>query len=217
MQNRLTFRAEAKRTSRSTLASSIQVKATPANNRFKDVLAIKPESSADRPLDSTEDLIPPSSVGFMIPSTGHRHGHRDALADDFSSPAIDFFGATPVRTSTQRTFIKRLPDHEPAAVPMPVPVSVSPLPPPLYKSNKPSRTEGDDDDDENPPYRHNTLSSMGARPPCHQDEELVVTPIKKIVSRPQSFQTPLPGGYSAQPSTVSIYDKLGWDNEFDDL
>ncbi|KAG6002547.1 hypothetical protein E4U21_002971 [Claviceps maximensis] len=204
---------KARRTARSTLSSSIQVKATPANNRFRNVLAIKSVSSVDNLPDSTEELIPPSSVGYMIPSTGHRHGRRDALADT-SSPraAMDFFGATPVRTSTQRSFIKRLPDGESAAVPVPVPA----LSTPLRRTNKPALAGGGGDHDENQPHRH-TSSFMGARPPRYQDEELMATPIKRTVSRPQLFQTPPPGGPSARPSTVSIYDKLGWDDEFDDL
>ncbi|KAG5977432.1 hypothetical protein E4U55_006756 [Claviceps digitariae] len=206
---------KAKRTARSTLASSVQVKATPANNRFKDVLALKPESSTDRLLDSTEDLIPPSSIGYMVPSTGHRHGHRDALAET-SSPAMDFFGATPIRACTQRSFIKRLPDDELGAMPM------LPLSPPLCKSNKSARIDGsdDDDDDEAPLHRHHTSSSTAARPPRPPHEDVPATPIKRNgnISRSQSFQTPpLPGGYSARSTELSIYDKLGWDNEFDDL
>ncbi|KAG5923717.1 hypothetical protein E4U42_004850 [Claviceps africana] len=195
---------KAKRTTRSTLASSIQVKATPANNRFKDALAMKPESDADGALDSTEELIPPSSIGHLIPSTGHRHGHRDALG----LAAMDFLEATPVRASTRRSFIKRMPDDELAAVP--------PSSPPLGQSNQPSRSH----DDRGAPTRHTSSSassSVGARTPSDEAEDLMATPSKRSVPRRQSLETRLPGGPCAQPSTVSIYDKLGWDNEFDDL
>ncbi|KAG5966015.1 hypothetical protein E4U58_002627 [Claviceps cyperi] len=164
-----------RRTARSTLAPSIQVKATPANNRFKDALPIKLEStSTDRPQSNSEDLIPPSSIGHMVPSTEHRHGHRDALADS-TSPAMDFLAETPVRASTQHSFIKRLPRN-----------------------------------DETSPTRHSSSRDV------HGDQELMATPIKKSVSKLRFAETPV-GGHAARSEKVSIYERLGWDDEFDDL
>ncbi|KAG6215186.1 hypothetical protein E4U34_005754 [Claviceps purpurea] len=164
-----------RRTARSTLAPSIQVEATPANNRFKDALPIKLEStSTGRPQSNSDDLIPPSSIGHMVPSTEHRHGHRDALADS-TSPAMDFLAETPVRASTQHSFIKRLPR-----------------------------------DDGTSPTRHS--SSRDA----HGDQELMATPIKKSVSTLRFAETPMEG-HAARSEKVSIYERLGWDDEFDDL
>lgn len=110
----------------------------------------------------------------MVPSTEHRHGHRDALADS-TSPAMDFLAETPVRASTQHSFIKRLPR-----------------------------------DDETSPTRHS--SSRDA----HGDQELMATPIKKSVSKLRFAETPV-GGHAARSEKVSIYERLGWDDEFDDL
>ncbi|KAG6056296.1 hypothetical protein E4U17_002309 [Claviceps sp. LM77 group G4] len=164
-----------RRTARSTLAPSIQVKATPANNRFKDALPIKLESiSTGRSQSNSEDLIPPSSIGHMVPSTEHRHGHRDALADS-TSLAMDCLAETPVRASTQHSFIKRPPR-----------------------------------DDETSPTRH--TSSRGA----HEDQEIMATPIKKSISKLRFAEMPV-GGHAARSEKVSIYERLGWDDEFDDL
>ncbi|KAG6042258.1 hypothetical protein E4U41_000002 [Claviceps citrina] len=187
-----------RRTTRSTLASSIQVKATPANNRFKDVLAIQTESSAGKPLDdSTEELIPPSSVGHMIPSTGHRHGHRDALADSVS-PAMNLVAGTPVRPSTRHSFLKRSVLDGQA-------LGLSP-PPPFgdHRDDAHSRRTADD-------------TSLSARPLPGRAQEVMATPVKRGVSKLELIRTPVSAEHAGRPNRVSIYDRLGWDDEFDDL
>lgn len=185
---------------RSSLASSIQVQATPANKRFQDVLATEPGSDAGKPLNSTEELIPPSSVGHMVPSTGHRHGHRDALADSVA-PAMDLVGGTPARSSTQHSFIRRMAHDEPA---MP---SSSPL-----VGNKAANI------DDFAPCRSTATASMGARPTSPDGTQgVMATPAKRTVSRLELTQTLLSPHGPNQLNKVSIYDKLGWDDDFDDL
>lgn len=184
---------------RSALASSIQVKATPANNRFKDVLAMKPESFADDPLDGMEELIPPSSVGHLIPSTGHRHGHRDALADSVS-PAMDHVGGTPARPSMQTSFIRRMAHEGPAIPPS------SPL-----MSRRATAVN------ESPVPRSVDSISAGFRSVTKRSDEIMATPVRKSVSRLDLIQSPVPMQEPDQPKRVSIYEKLGWDDDFDDI
>ncbi|QPH01037.1 hypothetical protein C2857_005229 [Epichloe festucae Fl1] len=180
-----------RRMARSSLASSIQVQATPANKRFQDVLAIQPESDAGKPLNSTEELIPPSSVGHMVPSTGHRHGHRDALADCVS----------PARPSTQHSFIRRMAHDEPAMPPS------SPL-----VGNKAASI------DDFAPSRSTATASTGARPTSSDGAQgVMATPVKRTVSRLELIQTPVSAHGPNQLNKVSIYDKLGWDDDFDDI
>ncbi|OAQ84344.1 DNA replication regulator Sld3 [Purpureocillium lilacinum] len=78
-----------KKVSRTSLGSNI-VKATPANNRFWDALAAKRETSADCTYERTDELIPPSSIGPLVPSTTSSMGHRDAYVGS-TSPAIELY------------------------------------------------------------------------------------------------------------------------------
>jgi hypothetical protein len=180
------------------LASSIQVKATPANNRFKDALALESETLADISIGGMEELIPPSSVGHLIPSTGHRHGHRDALADSVS-PGLDLVGGTPARPSSQASFIRRMAHDEPAILPSS----------PLMSRNTIMGEES--------PGPRRAVSWMGVQPPPRQSVEVLATPIKKSISRLDLMQSPVPPHERNQQSKVSIYEKLGWNYDFDDI
>ncbi|KAL2132637.1 hypothetical protein VTI74DRAFT_3576 [Chaetomium olivicolor] len=72
-------------------ASAVQVKATPANNRYKDVLAVKSTTSNSQPLPFFD--IPPSSASIVPAST---------LPRKFANrlPPTDRVQATPLRPST---------------------------------------------------------------------------------------------------------------------
>ncbi|KAK2612434.1 hypothetical protein QQS21_001538 [Conoideocrella luteorostrata] len=199
---RVTTSLSAKKTRkvpRSSLASSVQVKATPANNRFKDVLAVKPESSVDIPLDSTEELVPLSSLGHLVPSTGHRHSHRDALADSVS-PAVDYVGGTPIRPSTQPSFIRRVAHDEPKI-----------LPPSPLNHRKTALIE-----DFSQPQSTITASAS-SQPPIHRTREIMETPVKRSVSRLDLIKSPVPIYEPVRAKQASIYEKLGWDDDFDDI
>ncbi|KAK9438768.1 DNA replication regulator Sld3 [Metarhizium brunneum] len=188
-----------KRMPRSTLASSIQVKATPANNRFRDVLAMKQESFVDVSLESMEEVIPPSSVDHLVPSTGHRHGHRDAFADSVS-PGMDLVGGTPARPSLQASFIRRM-----ASDGLAIPPSS-----PLFSRNTAMV-------DESPRPQGSAGDTIGFRSLTKPSNDVMATPVRKNVSRLDLIQSPVPMKESDQQRTVSIYEKLGWDDDFDDI
>ncbi|OAA69562.1 DNA replication regulator Sld3 [Cordyceps fumosorosea ARSEF 2679] len=90
-------RALAAKKARKAQRSSI-VKATPANNRFRDVFALD-QGNPDTPAQQQQymsDVIPPSSIGPCVPSTGHRSSFRNPMDLDMS-PAIDAIGSTPTK------------------------------------------------------------------------------------------------------------------------
>jgi hypothetical protein len=60
-------------------------------------------------------------------------------------------------------------------------------------------------------------SSVGLQPPTRHFDELMTTPVRKSVSKLDLIQTPLPMQHADQQTRVSIYDKLGWDDEYDDI
>ncbi|OAA37227.1 DNA replication regulator Sld3 [Metarhizium rileyi] len=186
---------------RSAQASSIQIKATPANNRFRNVLAADTASFADISLEGTEDFIPPSSsVGHLIPSTGHRHSHRNALADS-ASPDTNLVGGTSARASPQASFIKRM-AHGGPAIPLSSPLMSRTTRTKVVEAMESQYTAGN-----SMPF--GTLTKQ-------QPEDIMATPVKKHVSKLDFFQSPvLMKGINSQ-KTVSIYEKLGWDYDFDD-
>ncbi|KAH7162804.1 DNA replication regulator SLD3-domain-containing protein [Dactylonectria estremocensis] len=168
---------------RSSLGTSI-VKATPANNRFKDMFAAKSETPADVPLMSTEEVIPPSSIPSMIPSTGLRGGRRDAFR--FSpSPVIDRIDSTPTKGSS---FLHRLRNDDPELPPL------SPL------------------------MQRKALSEIGPVPGTTikerrkidftslRDEGVLANPVNIEIKQDETLG-----------KSISIYQKLGWDDDLDDL
>lgn len=182
--------------SRSSLASAIQVKATPANKRFKDVLAVKQETSAGFLPEASDEVVPPSSIGHLVPSTGHRHGRRDALADSVS-PATDLVSGTPARQSLQASFIRRMACDESTILPS------SPLM---------SRTAALVD--ESPDPQTTGRVTAGVRP---RSDEVMATPVRKSVSKLDLIQSAVSVQELNPQKKVSIYETLGWDDDFDDI
>lgn len=181
-----------RRPARSSLGTSI-VKATPANNRFKDVFAAKSESVADVPLISTEEVIPPSSMPSMIPSTGLRGSRRDAFR--FSpSPVMDRIDSTPTKGSS---FLHRLRDDSPGLPPSSPLMERKAMPQERFLVSGTAMKEQRKIDF--------TLS---------RDEGILATPIKSVAMEFNNIGAKLdePVGNS-----MSIYQKLGWDDELDDL
>ncbi|KAF4960714.1 hypothetical protein FSARC_10393 [Fusarium sarcochroum] len=165
---------------RSSLGTSV-VKATPANARFKDVFAPKPETAMDTPLMSTEDIIPPSSLPSMVPSTGFRGGHRNALRQ---SPTPDFerIGSTPTKAGS--SFIRRPANEQ----------DVLPFPP------------------SSPLLERRTVSAadlFGPGTNIDRKRKAIKTKNMNDVEN-QNVEAEL-----AKPA--SIYQKLGWDDDLDDL
>ncbi|CAM1506584.1 Fc.00g062250.m01.CDS01 [Cosmosporella sp. VM-42] len=176
-----------KKPGRSSLGSSI-VKATPANYRFKDMFAGKSESAVDLPLMSTEEVIPPSSVPSMAPSTGMRVNYRDAFPD--SASPLNGIGRTPTKASAAASFLRRPANEEPA-----IPNS------PLMQRRTVSAEQL-------------FLAAQGQRRlSFNKNEGIFATPNKtkaKEIKDTENLQ-------NEPPKNVSIYQALGWDDEYDDL
>ncbi|KJZ80592.1 hypothetical protein HIM_00442 [Hirsutella minnesotensis 3608] len=185
--------AKKKKTSRTALAPTVQVKATPANNRFRDVLATQAETLEDDPLGIAEDMIPPSSIGHLVPSTGSRTHRRDAFMNS-ASPALELVGGTPVRPWTQTSFLRR-PANEMPAIPPSSPLMVS--------------------------TRRTLAESSGnvLEPPGRSGswrDAIAATPVKRGAPRPGLQESPAVLT-ETPPKKVSIYQQLGWDDDFDEL
>ncbi|EQK97478.1 DNA replication regulator Sld3 [Ophiocordyceps sinensis CO18] len=187
--------AKKKKVPRIPLAPFVQVKATPANNRFRDVLASKSESYDGEILDSTEDLVPPSSIGCLVPSTGPRTSHRDVFMSS-TFPAVELVGGTPARSSTQASFIRRPANEVPAIPPS------SPLV---------TRESG-----KTPLFDDGVVEAYGRLSSSARREAIAATPVRRGASRPGLNGSP--GLWKeASPRQTSIYKQLGWDDDFEEL
>ncbi|PFH55297.1 hypothetical protein XA68_10158 [Ophiocordyceps unilateralis] len=181
--------------------ASVVVKATPANNRFRDVIAPPGHRpSDDVVLASTEDLVPRSSDGVrLVPSTGHGPGHKDAFATvGASSPAPDLVvGSTPMKPPARSCFIRR-----PASEALPVPAA--PPSSPLAEARRKKKVD--------------SVCSVGRQADIgssrSRSEQVAATPVRRIAPRPDPSGSPTP----AVAAHVSIYRRLGWDDDdIDDL
>ncbi|EKJ77039.1 hypothetical protein FPSE_02683 [Fusarium pseudograminearum CS3096] len=157
------------------------VKATPANMRFKDVFASKP-NIMDTPLMSTEDVIPPSSLPSMVPSTGLRGGGQRNAFRQNRTPDFERIGSTPTKGAS--TFIRR-PANDPDVLPFP-----------------PS----------SPCLERRTVSTANLfNPTGISDRKRKAIKTKNIEDLENMRVEPEPA------KSVSIYQKLGWDDDIDDL
>lgn len=168
---------------------SIQVKATPANNRFKDVFNIKPDLGAETPMPSREDVIPPSSIGTCVPSTSSRPGFRNVVPS--TSPAADMIGSTPTKPAA--SFLRRSSNEGPFNPPSP-----------LFKTAR--RTSGQN------ALTASMRQSSSLVPQSH--ESIFATPAKKQAPRLIVDESPIA---QKEEASKSIYQQLGWDDELDDL
>ncbi|UNI14563.1 hypothetical protein JDV02_001180 [Purpureocillium takamizusanense] len=178
------------------LGSTI-VKATPANNRFWDALAAKRETSAEC-VYKYDELIPPSSAGPLVPSTASSMGHRDACIGS-TSPAMELVGGTPVRPTSQPSFRRRPANEEPA-----IPPSSPLIERKATNADVPSMATGTTGSHER----------LGFSTP--RRSQVLSTPIKRSALDPQAI-TESPGPEFRSQKNVSIYQRLGWDDDFDDL
>ncbi|KAF5231287.1 hypothetical protein FANTH_13466 [Fusarium anthophilum] len=179
---------------RSSLGASV-VKATPANTRFRDVFA-KPHV-ADTPIMSTEDDIPPSSLPSIVPSTGLRGTQRDGFRQS-PTPNIERIGSTPTKAGS--SFIRRPRNDE----------DVLPFPPSSPSLERRTISAADLFNPIGVTNRKRRVSFAFSR-----DDELLATPVKgmktKIIDMENRAAEPMPA------KSVSIYEKLGWDDDLDDL
>ncbi|KAF9870023.1 hypothetical protein CkaCkLH20_12503 [Colletotrichum karsti] len=190
---------KSKKPTRHPLFDPVQVKVTPANHRFRDALAAEPKASSSDVIPMSS--IPPSSAS-RIPSTGPRRGHVDIVGHTPSS-AIQ---VTPVKRSGR--FGGPSPDNEPAIPPssplmmrkpaitqqFSVPASV------VRERPQPARSVSPDVGLPATPCKQRTRDTIG--------DEVAATPMAKATPPP-------PPPPQAKPK--SIYEQLGWDDDFDDL
>ncbi|KAM0290225.1 hypothetical protein ACHAO9_005362 [Fusarium lateritium] len=181
---------------RSSLGASV-VKATPANARFKDMFASK-HDVPDTPMISTEDVIPPSSLPSMVPSTGYRGTQRNVFRQ---SPTPDFerIGNTPTKVGT--SFIRR-PANE---------MDVLPFPPSSPIMERKTISAADLFNPGGITDRKRKVSFGSSR-----DDGIMATPVKAIKTKKIVEMENL--NIEPEPTKpVSIYQKLGWDDDLDDL
>ncbi|KAF5583661.1 dna replication regulator sld3 [Fusarium pseudoanthophilum] len=183
-----------RRPGRSSLGGSV-VKATPANTRFRDVFA-KPHV-ADTPIMSTEDVIPPSSLPSIVPSTGFRGAQRDGLGQS-PTPDIERIGSTPTKAGS--SFIRRPRIDE----------DVLPFPPSSPSLERRIISAADLFNPSGVTNRKRKVSFTFSR-----DDELLATPVKGMKTKNIDFENQ--AAESMPAKSVSIYEKLGWDDDLDDL
>ncbi|KAH6978532.1 DNA replication regulator SLD3-domain-containing protein [Fusarium venenatum] len=174
------------------------VKATPANVRFKDVFASR-ANTMETPLMSTEDVIPPSSLPSMVPSTGyHGGGQRNAFRQS-RTPDFERIGSTPTKTAS--TFIRR-PADDPDVLPFP------PSSPCLERRTVSAANLFNPTGITDRKRKVSFESSL--------NDEILATPVKAIKTK--SIEDLKNIRMEPAPAKqVSIYQKLGWDDDIDDL
>ena len=190
----LTDVTEVRKQGRVSLGSSVTVKATPANNRFRDVFATKLESVDDALLTNAEEVIPPSSIASMVPSTGLRKGYTDAYPNG-TSP-LDAIGGTPTKRTAESGFLRR-PNLEEDVIP----------PSPSMDRRNISAQQLFVPGSITKEQRRLSFTSPS-------DEQLFATPIK---AKPRALNQAQNAQEKSLEEKKSIYERLGWDDEFDDL
>lgn len=176
-------------------SSAVQVKATPTNQRFRDVFSTpRPASALDITMLGSEEVIPPSSIPSAIPSTGPRKGYG-ALNLTSASPMMDSIGRTPTKGAADAAFLRRA-NPEDGSIP----------PSPLMERRTVSAEQL---------FVPGTATKEQRRLSFTKStkEGILATPIKarrKEFANDQDSQ-------NKPPEKMSIYQQLGWDDEFDDL
>ncbi|KAM0670711.1 hypothetical protein ACQRIT_006742 [Beauveria bassiana] len=197
-QQRVLAAKKTRRMQRSTI-----VKATPANNRFRDVYAYS-QGQPGLPMQHIEEAVAPSSVEAFIPSTGHRTGFRNPM-DLNTSPAIDTVGSTPSKRATKSTFLHRSND-ELCLPPSPlVRNSNNPTPRPLSSSLSTNKQPQLAKADEGAAKQYETRDHVFATPAKKEKHQQVLSgsPVGQLRLQGQS-----------EPKK-SIYATLGWDDDYD--
>lgn len=158
------------------------------------MFAREPQLAADTPIKSMEEIIPPSSVPSMVPSTGFRKSHRNVYPDSLS-PCGEAIGTTPTK---QTNFLRRPANEEPAIPPS------SPLMQRTGMSGQQLFIPGSAVKEQR---RIDFTSS--------RNEGIFATPIKRVAPQDAIMLADSP---SAPPEKkTSIYQQLGWDDDLDDL
>ncbi|KAI0966566.1 DNA replication regulator SLD3-domain-containing protein [Xylaria arbuscula] len=211
------------------------VKATPVGSRFHDVLAKEREnqsSFAQRIEAIAEEQVPPSS---MVPSSAPRKRNREAA-----------FGSEPATHSELDTLIPEqiisTPAKSPAlyrnlSAPQPdegVVLASSPVmsrkfsQPSFVAKIRPTTLDHRDSGIEIPPSsgESNVLAETPVKPHnnfiASMDQYITVTPLKKRISDKDAAgmaepQTPSENIENRPGKKMTIFERLGWDDDYDDL
>lgn len=220
--------------------SNVQVKATPANNRYKDALASESRqsfSSLNLPLPNhSSDVIPSSS---FIPSTAPRNGLRDDLAAFHiaSTPTAEKIKATPARqtmtapiqhnNNLTSTFF--IPPSSPLQARKPQTAATSkvfaiPGTPATRRTEMPPSSPGTRGLFETPVKRRTTTMRdvMDSSPPPIARKSPLPSKLAKFGPRapPSSVvKEPAPPAVAPAPESKpprTIYQQMGWD-DYDEL
>lgn len=198
----------------------IKVKATPLHNRFRDAVAGDAQSpSVEWPLSRVTAKDPPPSSGVsVIPATAPRKSFRDALQNS-ADDALDTVQATPARP------------------PLVDRIDVTPVAPGAIAATPARQTKTRDE-----MFPAEELDVVGSSPlmqrknvprqlpgPIRTVDSSVVRSLSDAFRTPVKKPKPSPSGPAwggkvdekaapAEPGKkMSVYERLGWDNDFDDL
>lgn len=206
-------------------------------------MPLKSEEPADVPLPSTEDIIPPSSIGPAVPGTLPRNSHRYAI----QTLAPDVVGHTPMKTSSASNFLRRsaveeqmIPPSSPimarkmTAVPDSPAIPMSAVKPSSRPSSFASRLyDGPETPIKNrsaprpfakdlPTPKRSSVLQPASRPGVATSRlfDVPETPVKQAAAAtapapPPPAAGPAKKGAEREKET-SIYQRLGWDDD-DDL
>jgi DNA replication regulator SLD3 len=147
----------------------------------------------------------------MIPSTGIRRGHRDALQSSVS-PAADAVNATPARGSTIFNSFLKLSANDEQRIPPSSPLMIRK---PTNQHPQPLTSTGKVDERKSHtslavPSKENILFAT----PVKSRSKALETPLKQTSILDRLEETPRNNNDNANDS---IYKKLGWDDDFDDF
>jgi len=189
------------------------VKATPFGNRYRqaELQPVRPFASL---LHGSDDAPPPSSAS-VIPATAPRPGFRDALGP---SPAVERVEATPARPTSATPKGGLLGVFPPS--PAKDRVAAGSGRAPLARTRNGFLDTPTADRIAATPVRRPAASStpaevISATPPIRNIRDMFLTPVKPRV--PLAAKIASAKDLEGEKKAVSVYERLGWDNDVDDL
>lgn len=186
---------ETKKPVRVSPSDRVQVKATPMHNRYRDTGAVQSQPAIAFPLSrSAAGVVPPSSNPSVIPSTAPRQSFRDALQDS-TSPAFDAIGSTPARPAAADR-IEATPAQRAA-------ISATPV------RQRPRAGASAETIPGSSPLMAKRAAPGTYTGGVRNLKEMFRTPVK---TRPEQGEMAAP-----EAKKMSVYERLGWDDEYDDL
>ncbi|SPN96892.1 uncharacterized protein DNG_00412 [Cephalotrichum gorgonifer] len=188
----------------------VQVKATPMHNRYRDLgTAGQPRPSAIAwPLArASPGELPPSSNPSVIPSTAPRRSFRDALQDTTTSPEFSAIGSTPARPAAA--------DRIEGTPVQPGVISATPV----RRSTMPASASVDAIPGSSPLMMKRAVPVAVHTGGMRSLTEAFKAPVKPrpAAHAEESESEMAPAAAPAAPRKMSVYEKLGWDDEYDDL